>query len=81
VELLRYIEVLEQCLGRQATLRLLPLQAGDVPATEADVSSLAAAVGYRPRVSVEEGVASFVDWYRTYYAAAAPVAAVAGVAS
>lgn len=80
VELLRYIEVLEQCLGRKATLQLLPLQAGDVPATEADVSSLAAAVGYRPKVSVEEGVAQFVEWYRNYYAAA-PAAAVAGVAS
>jgi UDP-glucuronate 4-epimerase len=80
VELLRYIEVLEQCLGRKATLQLLPLQAGDVPATEADVSSLAAAVGYRPTVSVEQGVAAFVDWYRTYYAVAAPAAAVAGVA-
>ena len=81
VELLRYIEVLEQCLGRKATMELLPLQAGDVPETEADVSSLVAAVGYRPKVSVEEGIAAFVDWYRTYYAAAAPAAAVAGVAS
>ena len=81
VELLRYIEVLEQCLGRKATMELLPLQAGDVPETEADVSSLVEAVGYRPKVSVEQGIAAFVDWYRTYYAAAAPVAAVAGVAS
>ncbi|MEV8521793.1 NAD-dependent epimerase [Dyella marensis] len=81
VELLRYIEVLEQYLGRKATMELLPLQAGDVPETEADVSSLVAAVGYRPKVSVEEGIAAFVDWYRTYYAAAAPAAAVAGVAS
>ncbi|WNL45598.1 NAD-dependent epimerase [Dyella sp. BiH032] len=80
VELLRYIEVLERCLGRKATLQLLPLQAGDVPATEADVSSLAAAVGYRPKVSVEEGVAHFVEWYRNFYAVA-PAAAVAGVAS
>ena len=80
VELLRYIEVLEHCLGRKATLQLLPLQAGDVPATEADVSSLAAAVGYRPKVSVEEGVAHFVEWYRNFYAVA-PAAAVAGVAS
>jgi len=72
--------VLERCLGRKATLQLLPLQAGDVPATEADVSSLAAAVGYRPKVSVEEGVAHFVEWYRNFYAVA-PAAAVAGVAS
>ena len=67
VELLRYIEVLEQCLGRKATMELLPLQAGDVPETEADVSSLVAAVGYRPKVSVEEGIAAFVKWYRGYF--------------
>ena len=67
VELLRYIEVLEQCLGRKAQMELLPLQAGDVPDTEADMSSLAAAVGYHPQVEVEEGVANFVRWYREYY--------------
>ena len=67
VELLRYIEVLEQCIGRKAQMELLPLQAGDVPDTEADVSALAAAVDYTPRVSVEEGVANFVRWYRDYY--------------
>jgi UDP-glucuronate 4-epimerase len=69
VELLRYIEVLEQCLGRKARMEMLPLQAGDVPDTEADVEDLNAAVGYRPRVSVEEGVARFVTWYRAYYGA------------
>jgi UDP-glucuronate 4-epimerase len=67
VELLRYIEVLEQCLGRKAVMELLPLQAGDVPDTEADVSALAAAVDYTPKVSVEQGVANFVRWYRDYY--------------
>ncbi|MBX3479452.1 MAG: NAD-dependent epimerase [Caulobacter sp.] len=66
VELLRYIEVLEQCLGRKAVMEMLPLQAGDVPDTEADVADLAQAVGYKPRVTVEEGVAAFVDWYRGY---------------
>jgi len=69
VELLRYIEVLEQCLGRKAEMELLPLQAGDVPDTEADVSALVGDVGYRPRVAVEEGVADFVRWYREYYRA------------
>ena len=69
VELLRYIEVLEQCLGRKAQMEMLPLQAGDVPDTEADVSELIERVGYRPKVSVEEGVANFVSWYRDYYAA------------
>ncbi|MEG3192348.1 NAD-dependent epimerase [Lysobacter sp. D1-1-M9] len=67
VELLKYIEVLEQCLGRKAQMQMLPLQAGDVPDTEADVSELIEAVGYRPEVSVETGVARFVDWYQQYH--------------
>jgi UDP-glucuronate 4-epimerase len=67
VELLRYIEVLEQNLGKKAVMELLPLQAGDVPDTEADVSELISVTGYRPQVSVEEGVAKFVAWYRGYY--------------
>lgn len=67
VDLLRYIEVLEQCLGRRAQMQMLPLQPGDVPDTEADVSDLVARVGYRPKVTVEEGVARFVAWYREYY--------------
>ena len=66
VELLRYIEVLEQCLGKKAIMEMLPLQPGDVPDTEADVTDLAEAVGYKPKVTVEEGVAAFVDWYRGY---------------
>lgn len=67
VELLRYIQVLEECLGRKAIMELLPLQPGDVPDTEADVSDLIANVGYRPLVAVEQGVANFVEWYREYY--------------
>ena len=67
VELLRYIQVLEQELGLPARMELLPLQAGDVPDTEADVSELIAQVGYRPTVSVDQGVANFVRWYRGYY--------------
>jgi UDP-glucuronate 4-epimerase len=67
VELLKYIEVLESCLGRKAIMELLPLQPGDVPDTEADVTDLIQAVGYRPQVSVETGVANFVRWYRDYY--------------
>jgi UDP-glucuronate 4-epimerase len=66
VELLRYIEVLEDCLGRKATMEMLPLQPGDVPDTEADVADLGRVVGYKPRVTVEEGVRAFVDWYRGY---------------
>lgn len=67
VELLQYIQVLERCLGRKARMELLPLQPGDVPDTEADVSELIAAVDYRPRVGVDEGVAEFVRWYRAYH--------------
>ncbi|HJW07870.1 MAG TPA: NAD-dependent epimerase [Rhodanobacter sp.] len=67
VELMRYIAVLEQCLGRKAQMEMLPMQAGDVPDTEADVSELIRAVGYAPKVSIETGIANFVDWYRGYY--------------
>lgn len=70
VELLRYIEVLEQCLGRRAQMEMLPLQAGDVPDTEADVSDLIAGVDYRPLMSVGTGVALFTNWYRDYYSVA-----------
>jgi len=68
VKLLRYIEVLEQCLGKKAKLDLLPLQDGDVPQTVADVSKLAADTGFKPGTPVEVGVARFVEWYRAYYA-------------
>ncbi len=67
VELLRYIEVLEQCLGCKARMEMLPLQAGDVPDTEADMSELHGAVGYRPLVGVEEGVSKFVAWYKEFH--------------
>lgn len=67
VPLMRYIEVLEQCLGRKAKLNLLPMQAGDVPATSANTDSLEHAVGFRPDTSVDTGIARFVEWYREYY--------------
>lgn len=67
VDLLRYIEVLEECLGRKAERKLLPLQPGDVPDTYADSSALVEAVGYKPDTPVEVGVARFVEWYREYY--------------
>ena len=72
VELMRYIEVLEEKLGRKAQLNLLPMQPGDVQRTEADVSDTAAALGYAPKTSIEEGVSHFVDWYRDYYKAGQP---------
>jgi UDP-glucuronate 4-epimerase len=67
VELMEYIEVLEQCLGKTATKNLLPLQAGDVPDTYANVEDLVRDTGYQPATSVAVGVARFVDWYRSYY--------------
>ena len=67
VELLHYIEVLEDCLGKKAEKNLLPLQPGDVPDTCADVEDLVRETGYRPATSVETGVRNFVDWYRDYY--------------
>jgi UDP-glucuronate 4-epimerase len=67
VELMHYIEVLEQCLGRKAEKKLLPLQVGDVPDTWADAEDLVRDVGYRPSTPVEEGVKRFVSWYLEYY--------------
>ncbi len=67
VKLLRYIEVLEECLGKKAVLDLQPMQPGDVQATYADVSALDAAVGFHPATPVETGIARFVEWYRGYY--------------
>jgi len=67
VKLSRYIEAIEKALGKKAIKEMLPMQAGDVPDTFADVSALVRQVGYRPATSVEQGVASFVDWYRAYY--------------
>ena len=67
VELMRYIEVLESCLGKKANINFLGLQPGDVPETSADVSELAEAVDFKPSVSVEQGVKRFVDWYLDYY--------------
>ena len=67
VELMRYIRVLEEALGRKADLELLPMQDGDVPATYANVDALQRDVGFRPRTPVEEGVRRFVAWYREYY--------------
>jgi UDP-glucuronate 4-epimerase len=67
VELMRYIQVLESSLGRKAMLDLQPMQPGDVPATYADISELAAATGFEPATTVETGVQRFVDWYRSYY--------------
>jgi len=67
VELMRYIELIEQCLGKKAQKNLLPLQPGDVPDTYADIDDLVRDVGYRPATPVEVGVEEFVRWYVDYY--------------
>jgi Nucleoside-diphosphate-sugar epimerases len=67
VELLQYIRTLEDCLGRKAEMNLLPLQAGDVPDTWADIDDLTRDVGYTPATPVEVGIKAFVDWYLPYY--------------
>jgi len=67
VPLMDYIGALEEALGKRAKLDLLPMQDGDVYATEADVAALEAQFDYRPRISAAEGVKRFVDWYRSYY--------------
>ncbi|RAK52562.1 NAD-dependent epimerase [Phenylobacterium deserti] len=67
VELMRYIEVLQEKLGRKAELNLLPMQPGDVARTEADIAETRAALDYAPTTPVEVGVGRFVDWYLDYY--------------
>jgi UDP-glucuronate 4-epimerase len=69
VELMHYIEVLEDCLGKKSVKNMLPMQPGDVQATYADVDELVRAIDYKPAMSVEEGMARFVDWYSDYYSA------------
>lgn len=67
VKLGRFIEVLEECLGKKAEKNLLPIQPGEVLVTYADVADLADAVGFRPSTPIEIGIARFVDWYREYF--------------
>jgi UDP-glucuronate 4-epimerase len=67
VQLMRFIELLEQNLGRTVEKRLLPMQPGDVPDTWADVSALRRDVGYAPSTPIEIGVERFAQWYRDYY--------------
>ncbi|WP_028579847.1 NAD-dependent epimerase [Desulfogranum japonicum] len=66
-KLMRYVEVLENCLGIEAKKNFLPMQDGDVPATYANVDDLIREVGFKPQTTIEEGVQRFVDWYRAYY--------------
>jgi len=67
VQLLRYIELIEEATGKKAEIRLLPLQLGDVPDTEAEVSALMRDTGYVPETQVDVGIGRFVAWYREFY--------------
>jgi UDP-glucuronate 4-epimerase len=67
VELARFITIIEECLGKKAVQRLLPLQPGDVPMSFADVADLARDIGFAPSTPIEVGIARFIDWYRGYY--------------
>ncbi len=67
VELMTFIELIEQKLGKQAKKNLLPMQPGDVPSTYADVDDLMQDVGFKPETPIEEGIEHFVQWYRDYY--------------
>ncbi len=62
-----FIETIEKTLGKKAKKKLLPLQAGDVPATYADVDDLMEDVGFKPATPINEGIKKFVDWYLKYY--------------
>ena len=67
VELMYFIKVLEDCLGKEAKKNMLPMQLGDVPATYADIDDLYADVGFKPNTQIEVGIERFVDWYKDYY--------------
>ena len=67
IELMNYIKAIEKALDKKAVLDLLPMQDGDVPATEADMEKLKTDFGFTPKISVEEGVSRFVEWYCKYY--------------
>lgn len=67
VTLTRFVEVIEQTLGKEAKKNLLPMQPGDVPITYADVDELMRDVGFKPDTPIEEGISHFVQWYRNYY--------------
>jgi UDP-glucuronate 4-epimerase len=67
VELMKYVEVIEEALGKKAEKIFLDLQPGDVPATFADVDDLIQDVGFKPSTSIEDGIQRFIEWYKEYY--------------
>ena len=67
VKLMDFIEALEEKIGKKAKKNMLPIQAGDVPSTYADVTDLIDDLGYKPQTSIKEGISNFVDWYREFF--------------
>ena len=67
VQLTKLIEIIEEKIGKKATIKWLPMQPGDVPVTYADIDALTSTIGYRPYTPIQEGVSRFVDWFRQYY--------------
>jgi UDP-glucuronate 4-epimerase len=74
IKMMRYIEIIEECVGRKAVKNLKPMQPGDVPDTWANVDELVNDVGYAPTIPVEIGVRRFVDWYQAFYGKQEPAA-------
>lgn len=67
VELLHFIRVIEDCLGKKANMNMMPMQLGDVPETYADVDDLITDVGFKPKTKIEDGISRFIEWYKDYY--------------
>jgi len=67
VQLMDYIHLIEDKIGRKAEINFLPLQPGDVPKTYANIDDLERDINYRPETSIVKGIANFVDWYKDYY--------------
>jgi UDP-glucuronate 4-epimerase len=67
VELIRFIETIEDCLGIKAEKNFMPIQPGDVPTTFADVDDLVKDVGFQPSTPIDVGIANFINWYRIFY--------------
>lgn len=67
VELMKFVSIIEECLGKKATINFLPQQQGDVVATWANVSELMQDMNFRPATSIETGISRFIEWYRVYY--------------
>ena len=68
IALMKFVHAIEDAIGKKAVIDYLPMQPGDVPATYADVSDLTADIGFKPSTSIKQGIRSFFDWYRVYYA-------------